>query len=114
MKKSYKDFGLAIEDLRQRDGISYDTIAFGIRRAQSFVYSICNRRVKSLPKDDVIKEFADYFNVDLSYFYEYRLKGLLEFIDKNREFLDHCEKEQHKWLKKEQQKNESSQDSEAV
>jgi hypothetical protein len=45
------------------------------------------------------KEFADFFHVTEDYFYEYRLKRMLEFLDKNREFLDHCEKESRKYKK---------------
>jgi len=92
IKKTYKDFGEAIEELRQNARISYDTVAFGIRRAQSYVYGICTRRKRLLPTEDQVKEFADYFHVLPEYFYEYRLKKMLDYVDKNREFLDHCEK----------------------
>ncbi|MHB1253019.1 MAG: hypothetical protein ACYCZ1_02520 [Candidatus Humimicrobiaceae bacterium] len=99
--KTYKDFGEAIEDLRQNARISYDTIAFGIRRAQSYVYGICTRRKRQTPSYEQMKEFSDFFHVEESYFYEYRLRDMLEFVDKNREFLDHCQKERTKWNKKE-------------
>jgi transcriptional regulator with XRE-family HTH domain len=99
IKKTYKDFGEAIEELRQNARISYDTIAFGIRRAQSYVYGICTRRKRQIPTYDQFKEFADFFHVTEDYFYEYRLKRMLEFLDKNREFLDHCEKESRKYKK---------------
>lgn len=102
--KTYKDFGEAIEELRQNSRISYDTIAFGMQRAQSYVYGICTRRVRRLPEYEQIKEFADFFHVEPEYFYEYRLRRMLDFIDKNREFLDHCEREKNKWLKREELK----------
>ena len=100
-KKTYEDFGVAIEELRQKAGISYDTIAFGIRRAQSYVYGICNRRTKTMPKYELVKEFADFFHLEPDYFYEYRLRKHLDFIDKNREFLDHMERQAKKYAKEE-------------
>lgn len=99
IKKTYKDMGEAIEELRQNARVSYDTIAFGIRRAQSYVYGICTRRKRQMPTDEQMQEFADFFHVQIEYFYEYRLKRMLEFINKNREFLDHCEKETKKFKK---------------
>jgi transcriptional regulator with XRE-family HTH domain len=99
IKKTYKDFGLAIEELRQNTRISYDTIAFGIRRAQSYVYGICTRRKRLMPSYEQMKEFSDFFHVSEDYFYEFRLKRMLENIDTNRDFLDHCEKEFRKWNK---------------
>jgi len=99
IKKTYKDFGEAIEELRQNSRISYDTVAFGIRRAQSYVYGICTRRKRLMPSYEQMKEFSDFFHVPEDYFYEYRLRRILEFLDKNREFLDHCEKESRKFKK---------------
>jgi len=90
MNKTYKDFGLALEELREKARVSYDTIAFNIQHAQSYVYGICNRRTRNLPKDSVVEEFANFFHVPPTYFYEYRLRRLLNFINENREFLDHC------------------------
>jgi len=110
--KTYKDFGEAIEELRQKSRISYDTIAFGIRRAQSYVYGICVRRKRQMPTYEQMKEFSNYFHVEEAYFYEYRLRKMLEFVDKNREFLDYCEKEKNKWLKKEHPKAEEESNSE--
>ena len=97
--RTYKDFGEAIEELRQKARISYDTIAFKIRHPQSYVYGLCTKRKRNLPKYEQMKEFSDFFNVPEDYFYEYRLRKMLEFLDGNREFLDHCEKESRKFSK---------------
>lgn len=110
IKKSYKDFGETIEELRQNARISYDTIAFGIRRAQSYVYGICTRRKRLLPTDYQVKEFADFFHVIPEYFYEYRLKKMLEYVDKDRAFLDHCEKELKKYKAQNEPKKEKYQE----
>ena len=88
--KTYKDFGIAVEELKIEAGISYDTIAFSIQRAQSYVYGICNRRTRNLPKYEIMKEFAGFFHISPDYFYEWRLRKFLDFINENREFLDHC------------------------
>jgi len=98
-KKTYDDFGVAIEKLRNKADISYDTIAFGIQRAQSYVYGICNRRTRNLPKDKIMKEFAEFFHVEPEYFYEWRLKRVLEFVNENREFVDHVERQAKKYKK---------------
>lgn len=100
MDKTYKDFGEAVEALRQERRISYDTVAFGIRHPQSYVYGICTRRKRTLPTYEQMQEFADFFQVQPDYFYEWRLKKMLEFIDKNREFLDIVERESKKYIKK--------------
>jgi len=97
--KTFKDFGLAIEELRQNARISYDTIAYKIGHPQSYVYAICTRRKSQLPTYEQMKEFSDFFHVPENYFYEYRLRKMLEFVDKNREFLDQCEKESKKYKK---------------
>ena len=63
---------------------------------------LCVRTAKikrNLPSYEQMKEFSDFFHVTEEYFYEFRLKRMLEFIDKNREFLDHCEKESKKFKK---------------
>jgi len=98
-KKTYKDFGEAIEELRQNARISYDTIAFGIRRAQSYVYGICTRRKRQIPTYEQFQEFADFFHINPDYFYEYRLKKFLEYVNENREFLDNCVKDIKKYKK---------------
>jgi transcriptional regulator with XRE-family HTH domain len=98
-KRTYKDFGEAIEELRQEARVSYDRIAYSIMHPQSYVYGLCTKRKRNLPKYEQIKEFADYFNVSMDYFYEYRLRKMLEFVDEDRKFLDHCEKEAKKWAK---------------
>lgn len=91
-KKTIKDFGEAIEELRQNARISYDTIAFKIQHPQSYVYGLCTRRKRTLPSYEQMKEFADFFHVEPSYFYEWRLRKHLEAIDKERALLDLCEK----------------------
>lgn len=108
--KTYLDFGEALEELRQNARVSYDTIAFKILHPQSYVYGLCTKRKRTMPRDEQFKEFADFFHVTGEYFYEWRLKKILEFVDKNREFLDHCEKEMKKYKKGVTSLSESEQD----
>jgi len=100
IRKTYLDFGEAMDELRKKAGVSFDTMSFKLGIAQSYLWGLANRRKANLPKDELMIKIANYFHVQNEYFYEYRLKRMLEFIDANREFLDHCEKESKKWTKK--------------
>jgi transcriptional regulator with XRE-family HTH domain len=98
-RKSYDDFGVAMDKLRVTKGVSFDTMSFKLGIAQSYLWGLANRRKANLPKDELMEKIAGYFQVQPSYFHEWRLKRILEFIDKNREFLDHCEKETRRFKK---------------
>ncbi len=99
INKSYDDFGVAMDKLRVKKGVSFDTVSFSTRIAQSYLWGLANRRKANLPKDELIQKIADYFQVKPDYFYEYRLKRMLEIVNNEREFLDHCEKEYKKWAR---------------
>jgi transcriptional regulator with XRE-family HTH domain len=99
MKRTYKSFGEALDVLRIEHDLSYDRLSLALGIANSYVYHMINRRTKNAPSDAIIQKIADYFHLEPSYFYEYRLRKMLEFVDTNREFLDHCEKETKKWSK---------------
>src|SRR4030042_731040 len=88
--KTYLDFGVAMDELRKKSGVSFDTMSFKIGIAQSYLWGLANRRRASMPKEELIKKVAEYFELPPSYFYEWRLRRFLDFIDGNREFLDHC------------------------
>jgi len=90
MNRTYKNFGDATDELRMKAGLSYDRMSLEIGIAQSYLYHIINRRKASAPKDEIIKKISEFFHITPYFFYEYRLRRLLDFIDKNREFLDHC------------------------
>jgi len=104
-KKTYKSFGDAIDELRMGAGLSYDRLSLEVGIAQSYLYHIVNRRKASAPKNEIIKSLADFFHVDPGYFYEYRLRQLLEFIDQNREFVDYCLRQSKKFNKGNLQKD---------
>ncbi len=99
-KKTYLDFGVAMDELRKKNGVSFDTMSFKIGIAQSYLWGLANRRRANMPKDELIEKIADYFSLPPSYFYEYRLKNLLKFIDNNREYLDHCLRQAKRLSKK--------------
>lgn len=110
MRKTNKDFGAALDELRIENDLSYDRLSLQIGMTASYLYSIINRRIASAPKDEVIKKIADYFGVSPEYFFEYRLRKFIKFVEDNRDYLDHCEKEKNKWLnKKEAQETEFKQ-----
>ncbi len=99
-KKTYLDFGVAMDELRKKSGVSFDTMSFKIGIAQSYLWGLANRRRANMPKEELIGKIADYFDLSPSYFYEYRLRKLLDFIDNNREFLDHCLRQAKRLTKK--------------
>ena len=101
MRKTYKDFGAALDELRVEQDLSYDRLSLQINMTASYLYSIINRRIASAPKDAIIEKIAKFFSVEPEYFFEYRLRKMIAFVEDNREFLDHCEKERTKWTKKE-------------
>jgi transcriptional regulator with XRE-family HTH domain len=89
--KTYKDFGIAVEDLKGEE-ISYYNLSQGVGLSESYLWGLVNKRKVTLPKDKVIEKLAKFFHVEPSYFYEYRLRRVLEFIDQHREFLDTVER----------------------
>lgn len=91
MKKTYKYFGEAVDELRVEAGLSYDRFSLAVQIANSYLYNIINRRHKNAPKDEVIKKIATFFHLEPEYFFEYRLRKHFEILDKNPELLDHCE-----------------------
>ena len=99
MKKTYKNFGEALDALRVEADLSYERLSMKLGIANSYVYNMINRRTKSAPSNEMIEKIAALFNILPTYFYEYRLRKMLEFVDDNREFLDYCEKESKKWSK---------------
>jgi len=89
--KTYKSFGEAFLELKEEfPKISYGFIARELNITDSYAWNLPNRRRKSpIPKKILIK-LAGVFRIKPNYFYEFRLQELLEFINKNRKFLDYC------------------------
>lgn len=86
--KTYDDFGEAVDKLRVNADLSYDRMALEIGIPHSYLYNMINKRRISPPKDKIIKKIADFFHVRPEYFYEWRKKRFLEFVNENRKFLD--------------------------
>ncbi|MHB8276341.1 MAG: helix-turn-helix domain-containing protein [Candidatus Humimicrobiaceae bacterium] len=101
MKKTYKCFGEALDILRVENDLSYDRLSLKLGIANSYVYHMINRRTKSAPSDEILTKIANFFGLEPEYFFEYRIRKMIKFIEENKEFLDHCEKEKSRWLKKE-------------
>ena len=107
-KKTYKNFGDAVDELRMEAGLSYDRMSLEIGIAQSYLYHIINRRKASAPKDEYIEKIAEFFHITPYYFYEYRLRRIEDFIDVNRKFLDHCLRQAKRIVKKPSAKPEET------
>ena len=91
MKKTYKFFGQAVDDLRIESNLSYDRFSLAVQIANSYLYYIINRRHKTAPKDEIIKKIATFFHLEPEYFFEYRLRKHNEYLEKNPKLLDKCE-----------------------
>ena len=107
IKKTYKDFAEAVLELKG-DKVSFDTMGLSIGIAPSYLWNLTHMRKSSPPKDEVIEKIAAFFHVEPEYFYEYRLKKCLEFLDDNREFLDHIDKVKVNWRKPDNKKTNSN------
>lgn len=103
IKKTNKDFGEALEELRTKAGLSYESMALGMSynphcgnkdryRNDSWTQHYCKYRAGKIPKESIIKEFADFFEISPHYFFEYRLLQMLRFLNRDRRFLDRLEK----------------------
>lgn len=98
--KTYDDFADAFYKLKIENGdISYGKISLSIGILESTINALVNRKRANPPSNLVIKKISDFFKVKPQYFYEYRLRQLLEYIDSNREFLDYCLKQINKYKK---------------
>ena len=97
-KKDYEDFANAFYQLKKDNGdVSYGKISLSIGMLESTINALANRKRANPPSDEVLNKIAKYFKIKPEYFYEYRLKKLLEYIDSNREFLDDCLKQSRKY-----------------
>ena len=99
--KTYDDFADAFYNLKiENSNISYGKISLSTGILESTINALVNRKRANPPSNVVIKKIADFFKVKPQYFYEYRLRQLLEYIDNNREFLDYCLKQSKNYLLK--------------
>ena len=99
MKKTYKSFGEALDELRVEAELSYDRLSLKVGITQSYLYYIINRRADTAPNNKIIEKIAKFFGLEPEYFFEFRLRKMIDFVNDNREFLDHCEKESRKFKK---------------
>lgn len=89
-KKTYEDFGIILEKLKNESGSAYERMGIEINMNPSTLQRMAKTRAVKLPDYDVMEKVAKYFHLVPHFFYEYRLRRLLDFIDENRKFLDHC------------------------
>ena len=89
-KKTYEDFGIILEKLKNEHGSAYERMGIDINMNPSTLQRIAKTRAVKLPEYIVMEKVAGYFHLEPNFFYEYRLRKLLDFIDKNRKYLDHC------------------------
>lgn len=68
MKKTYKNFGEALDILRVENDLSYERLSMKLGIANSYVYHMINKRIKSAPSDEIIEKVAKYFTLNLIIF----------------------------------------------
>lgn len=102
-KKSYKDFGVAMDELKNKAEVSYETLGIGSEISPSYLWKLARLRNPNPPKYEIIEKIAKFFHVEPEYFYDYRLKKFLDYLNKHRKFLNNCENlmSKHKLSKKE-------------
>lgn len=84
---SNKDFAEALFELKDRARLSYGQIADKCGLSDAYLVNIVNR--KNLPPNDVnIKKIAKALGVKPEYFFEYRLRRLINLLKDNKENLN--------------------------
>ncbi len=93
-KYTNEDFADALLELKEKSALSYMQIAIKSGLSDTYLVNIVKRK-NLAPKDENIEKIAKALGVDPEYFFEYRLRRLVDFINENREylneFLDHVE-----------------------
>lgn len=84
---SYKDFADALFDLKDNARLSYGQIADKCGLSDAYLVNIVNRK-NLLPNDVNIKKIAKALRVKPEYFFEYRLRRLINLLKDNRENLN--------------------------
>ena len=96
-KKTYKDFGLILEELKDDSEVSYEKMGITIGMNPSTLQRMAKIRAVKLPEYEVMEKVAKFFHLDPTYFYEYRLRKVLDYINNNRKFLDIVERAMKKY-----------------
>lgn len=96
MKKTYEDFGIMLEKLKEEAEVSYDGMGRKIDISYSTLQRIAKTRAVDLPKYEIMEKVAKFFHLGPTFFYEYRLRKVLDYIDNNRKFLNIVERAMRK------------------
>ena len=89
---SCKDFADAFFELKKSIGFSYMQIAVKAKLSDTYLVNIVNRK-NLAPNSKNIKKIAKALKVEPEYFYEFRLRKLINILDSNRKYLDPVLKE---------------------
>jgi transcriptional regulator with XRE-family HTH domain len=98
-----KSFNEAFNNLKEKSNISLGQISIKTGLSKSFLSDISNNKVLP-PKDEFIRKIAEAFKVSPDYFFEYRLRRFIEFINDNRDFLQSCMSSKSDYLAKKDKK----------
>ena len=82
-----EDFSDALKGLMHEKKLSYNQLAYKCKLSPQFLQQIVTKKVLP-PKDKFVKVIAKSLNVEPEYFFEYRLRKLINLLKDNREYLD--------------------------
>lgn len=82
-----EDFGNALKDIMRKRELSYNQLSYKCGLSGQYLNQIVNR--KSLPpKDENLIKIAKALEIEPEYFFEYRLRILINLLNDAREYLD--------------------------
>lgn len=96
-KKTYKDFGIILEELKDDSEVSYEKMGITIGINPSTLQRMAKIRAVKLPEYKIMEKVAKFFHVSPTFFYEYRLRKVIDYINNNRKFLDTVERAMKKY-----------------
>ena len=91
-KYTVRDFSDAFKELKEDRDLSYNQLSIKSGLSAPYLFDLVNKK-KLPPKSKNIKKIAKALKVEPEYFYEFRLRKLINILDSNRKYLDPVLKE---------------------
>ena len=82
-----EDFGDALIGLISEKKFTYGQVGSMSKLSATYIFDIAKKKVQP-PKDENLIKIAKTLGVKPEYFFEYRLRRLINLISDNREYLD--------------------------
>ncbi len=85
-KITNKNFGDALKNLKDNKGWSYTQISIKTGLSAPYLNDLVNKK-KLPPLDKNIEKISKAFGINPDYFFEYRLRRFIEYLNENRGLL---------------------------